>query len=73
MIISANEFKSHIEEYLELVQTEPIYIQKNNRVIAKLSKPWSDRRAVLESLVGVASSLKDRTLEDIKNERLSRQ
>lgn len=73
MTITATEFKTHFGKYLELAKTEVIYIQKNNKIVAKLSEPWPDRRAVLDSLVGIASNLKDSSLEDIKDERLARQ
>lgn len=39
MIITATEFKEHFGKYLLLAAKEDIYVRKNSKIIAKLSKP----------------------------------
>ena len=72
MIITATEFKMHLGHYLEKASKEDIYITKNNKRIAKLTKP-SGSKQILDRLVGIAADQNDMTLDEIKEERLSRQ
>ena len=73
MTITATEFKTNFGKYLDIVLQEDIFITKNGKVIAQLSKPQFDRMAVLHSLVGIADNGNDASLDDIKLERLTRQ
>ena len=54
MTITATEFKLNLGKYLEMVDEEEIIITKNGKSIARLSKPESEKIALLDSLVGVA-------------------
>ena len=70
MSITATELKENLSKYLQLSATEDIYITKNGKVIAKLTKPFEDRIKLVESLVGIIPP--DITLEEARDERLSR-
>jgi prevent-host-death family protein len=70
MSITATELKENLSKYLQLSATEDIYITKNGKVIAKLTKPFEDRIKLVESLVGIIPP--DITLEEAREERISR-
>lgn len=53
MSITATELKSNLSKYLLLAETEDIFITKNGKVIAKLTKPFQDRVEIAKSLFGV--------------------
>ncbi len=69
MSITATELKENLAKYLQLSQTEDIYITKNGKVIAKLSNPYMNRIDDAKSLFGVLP--KDADLEEAKEERLN--
>lgn len=71
MEITATELKQNLGKYLELAIKEDIYVTKNGKTIVKLSNPNEDRLAMAKSLIGIIKT--DMTLEQIKDERLSRQ
>ena len=73
MTITATEFKTNFGKYLNLVLEEDIFISKNGKVIAQLSKPQNDKIQILRRLVGIAGTDSTTTLDDIKEERLKRQ
>jgi len=70
MQITATEFKMNMGKYLSMAGKRDIFITKNGQRIAKLTNPSPDRVAMLDSLVGIARTDEDMTLEDIKKERL---
>jgi len=70
MQITATEFKMNMGKYLSMAGKRDIFITKNGQRIAKLTNPPPDRVAMLDSLVGIARTDEDMTLEDIKKERL---
>ncbi len=70
MQITATEFKLNMGKYLSLAGQNDIFITKNGKPIAKLTSPYPDRVAILDSLVGIARTNEPITLEDIKKERL---
>ena len=39
MVITATEFKTQFEKYLDMINQEDIYITKNGKTIAKLVNP----------------------------------
>ena len=73
MTITATEFKTNLGKYLEEVSNEDIFITKNGKIIAQLSTPKTNKIAAFQSLVGIAKSAGNMTLDDIKDERLKRQ
>lgn len=73
MVITATELKNNLGKYLEMVFDEEIIITKNGKSIARLSKPESEKIALLDSLVGVAKNAKNMTDDDVRLERLLRQ
>ena len=73
MIVTATNFKTNFKKYLELVQKEDILITKNGKVICQVTKPTNNKLISLRSLVGIASSNTNVTLDDIKEEKLKRQ
>ena len=73
MTITATEFKLNLGKYLDLVDKEEIIITKNGKSIARLSKPESEKIALLDSLVGVAKNVNIDDLNTIRTERLARQ
>ena len=70
--ITATEFKANIGHYLNVVSENDVFITKNGKLVAKLSKPIQDNQAILDSLVGVTAQ-NPVSLEEARNERLSRQ
>ena len=64
MIVTATEFKSNLGKY--------VYITKNGKNIARLTSPSSNKLAVLDELVGIASRV-DADEDTIRKERLARQ
>ena len=72
MVITISELRKHSNKYLKLVSKEEIYITKNGKLIAKLTKPDSSKTALLDGLIGLAGS-DNIDLESIKSERLQRQ
>lgn len=73
MIVTATELKNNLGKYLELVHhDDSIIITKNGEPIAKIIPFFIDKKAILDSLVGLASE-DGLSLDDIKAERLSRQ
>ncbi len=73
MTITATEFKNHFGKYLELALKEDIFITKNNKRVAKLTKPSADGKSALDRIAGVAEDFADLSLDDIRKERLARQ
>ena len=70
MSITTTELKENLNKYLQLSETEDIFITKNGRIIAKLSNPFEDRIKIAESLAGIIPA--DITLEEAREERLNR-
>lgn len=68
MSITATEFFSHFNQYLELAMTQDIYITRDGKLIAKISKPFEDRVERVQSLFGCISD--EMTLEQARDERL---
>ena len=73
MIVTAPEFKSNLGKYLDMVATQDVYITKNGKNIARLTSPSSNKLAVLDELVGIASRSGDADEDAIRKERLARQ
>lgn len=73
MTITATEFKLNLGKYLEMVDEEEIIITKNGKSIARLSKPESEKIALLDSLVGVAKNIRNEDLDALRTERLADQ
>lgn len=73
MRTTVTEFKTNLDQFLDLVSQTDIYITRNGKEIAKLTKPNHDRAALLDSLAGrlPEDSAADET--SIKEDRLSRQ
>ncbi len=70
MSITATELKSNLSKYLMLASSEDIFITRNGKVIAKLTNPNQDKVDIAKSLFGALP--KDVTLEETKEERLSK-
>ena len=73
MIVTATEFKSNLGKYLDMVATQDVYITKNGKNIARLTSPSTNKLAVLDELVGVASQSADMDEDTVRKERLARQ
>ena len=73
MTITATEFKTNFGKYLDLVNEVDIFISKNGKIIAQLSKPQTDKIKILRNLVGIGGNDSSITLDEIKSERLKRQ
>ena len=70
MTITATELKNDLSKYLQLAESEDVFITKNGRVMCKLSSPYVDKMALLESLVGILPE--DATIEEGKEEKIFR-
>lgn len=73
MIVTATEFRSNLGKYLDMVATQDVYIAKNGKNIARLTRLFSNKLAVLDELVGIASQPGDMNEDTIRKERLARQ
>lgn len=71
MQVSATEFKVNLGKYLQMASNQDIYITKNGRNIAKLTRPTMDKMAVLDGLVGIAQNT-ELTLDSARQARLDR-
>ena len=72
MLITATELKANIGKYLVLAEKQDIIITKNNKPVAKLTNVQEDKLAILDSLIGIIPN-NGYTVDDAKNDRLSRQ
>ncbi|WP_310601825.1 type II toxin-antitoxin system Phd/YefM family antitoxin [Anaerosporobacter sp.] len=68
MLITATELKNNLGKYLMISATEDIYIAKNGKVVAKLTKPYPDKVEKANSLFGILP--KEAALSSSKEERL---
>lgn len=71
MTVTTSELQLNLRKYLNLAETQDIYITENGRNIAKLTTPFVDKIALLDSLVGILPA--DMDVEKEKEERLGRQ
>lgn len=55
MSITATELKMNLGKYLQLAESEDIFITKNGKVVAKLSNPNADRVEMAKSFVYTVS------------------
>lgn len=69
MSVTTAELKMNLGKYLQLAETEDILVTENGKIIAKISNPNADRRAIAKSLFGIIPA--DITLEEAREERLS--
>jgi antitoxin (DNA-binding transcriptional repressor) of toxin-antitoxin stability system len=72
MVVTATELKANIGHYLNAVFENEVFITKNGKVVAKLSRPLQDKQALLDGLVGITAE-NPVSLEEAKRERLVRQ
>ncbi|HBH95247.1 MAG TPA: type II toxin-antitoxin system prevent-host-death family antitoxin [Ruminococcaceae bacterium] len=70
MSVTTAELQMNLSKYLQLAATEDVFITENGKVIAKISNPNIDKRAIVDSLVGIIPA--DITLEEARDERLSK-
>ena len=69
MSITTTELKENLAKYLQLSQTEDIYITNHGKVIAKLCNPYLSRMEQAKSLFGILPE--DISVEDAKEERFA--
>ena len=72
MIITAAEFKTNLGKYLEMAESQDIFITKNGKSIARLTSPAVNKLALLDDLVGIVPQEKATDENTIRGERLSR-
>jgi hypothetical protein len=70
MVITVTELKQNQKKYLEKALEEDILVEKDGRIIARISSPFKDSVTSLRSLRGIIPS--DANIEEIKNERLTK-
>ena len=73
MIITATELKTNLGKYLEMAESQDIFITKNGKSIARLTSPAVNKLALLDDLVGIVPHEKAIDKSTIREERLSRQ
>jgi len=71
MVITATEFKTNFGKYLDSIENEDIFITKNGRIVARITRPEIDKLELLNSLVGCLKGGPD--LDEARDERLKRQ
>ena len=73
MIITATELKNNLGKYLEMAESQDIFITKNGKSIARLTSPAVNKLALLDDLVGIVPHEKAIDKKTIREARLSRQ
>ena len=68
MSITATELKANLGKYLQLAESEDIYITKNGRVVSLLCSPYKDKIEKLNALIGILPE--DADFEKIREERI---
>ena len=69
--ITATELKNNLGKYIELSQTEDVYITKNGKPYSKLTNVLSNAIDDLLSLGGIFKD-SDLTIDDTRMERLEK-
>ena len=69
MTITVAKLKNNLDKYLDLAQTEDIYVNENDKIVVKLS---SANVRPLEKIDGVFKDydITDDEIKEIKNDRL---
>ena len=71
MTVTATEFKNNLGKYLNSVADDDIYITKNGKEIARLTRTITDRLSALDRISGIISE--HDFPSDYKAARLSKQ
>ena len=66
MKVNTTELRTHLSDYLTMANKEEIEI-------ARIISPKQAKKRSLNNLVGILPSLTDKEIENIKNERISKQ
>jgi len=53
MYVNATDFRNEFSKYLELAETNNIYIVRHGRVVARLSGSYEEKRKMLDSITGI--------------------
>ncbi len=70
MIVTATEFKTNFDKYLELAAKEDIFITRNGKTVAKVINP---QISAVDSLRGMLKDVpSDIELDSLREERLSK-
>ena len=73
MKVNTTELRSHLSDYLAMANKEEIIITNKGIEIARIISPKQAKKRSLNNLVGILPSLTDKEIENIKNERISKQ
>ena len=68
MQVSISELKTNIGKYINLAETQDIFITRNGKPAAKLTSAKIDKVALMESLFGIIPS--DFDLDEARLERI---
>lgn len=73
MKVNTTELRTHLSDYLTMANKEEIIITNKGIEIARIISPKQAKKRSLNNLVGILPSLTDKEIENIKNERISKQ
>ena len=73
MKVNTTELRTHLSDYLTMANKEEIIITNKGIEIARIISPQQAKKRSLNNLVGILPSLTDKEIENIKNERISKQ
>ena len=73
MKVNTTELRRHLSDYLAMANKEEIIITNKGIEITRIISPKQAKKSSLNNLVGILPSLTDEEIEDIKNERISKQ
>lgn len=73
MKVNTTELRTHLSDYLRMTNKEDIIITNKGIEIARIISPKQAKKRSLNNLVGILPSLTDKEIENIKNERISKQ
>ena len=68
MQVSLSELKTNIGKFVDMAQTQDIFITKNGKQVAKIVSTKIDKVAAMKSIFGVIPP--DTDLDKVKEERL---
>lgn len=72
MKVNTTEFRTHLSDYLAMVNNEDIIITKQGVEVARLISTKQAKKKALDRIVNIIPSLTDEEVENLKEERRSK-
>lgn len=72
MKVNTTEFRTHLSDYLAMVNNEDIIITKQGVEVARLISTKQAKKKALDRIANIIPSLTDEEVENLKEERRSK-